>query len=106
MTGTRHTGSGRHPRTKQWTVRIDIDEEGEQTRARAVLTPGPGEPEQPAGQISGQGLARRSPVDRQVAEIGDELAASRALEDLAVRLHDAAADDIVQLGGPVDWALP
>ncbi|MBQ0881516.1 dsRBD fold-containing protein [Streptomyces sp. RT42] len=40
-------------------------------------------------------------MDRPIPEIGDELAASRALEDLAIRLHDVAADDIVMLTGPV-----
>ncbi|WP_405910441.1 MULTISPECIES: dsRBD fold-containing protein [unclassified Streptomyces] len=35
-----------------------------------------------------------------ITEEGDELAASRALEDLAIRLHDVVSDDIVQLAGP------
>ncbi|MFF9171275.1 MULTISPECIES: dsRBD fold-containing protein [unclassified Streptomyces] len=34
--------------------------------------------------------------------MGDELAASRALEDLAIRPHDVAADDIVAPAGPVE----
>jgi hypothetical protein len=85
--------------TKQWTVRIDIAEEGEETRALAVLAA------KGSAEISGRGVARRSPVDRPIAEVGDELAVSRALEDLATRLHDAATDDMVQLGGPIDWAL-
>ncbi|MEU3085965.1 dsRBD fold-containing protein [Streptomyces massasporeus] len=51
--------------------------------------------------VTGRGTARRNPIDRPVPEIGDELAVSRALEELAVRLHDGAADDIVMLTGPV-----
>ncbi len=47
------------------------------------------------------GTARRNPTDRPIPEIGDELAASRALEDLAIRLHDVASDDIVALAGHV-----
>ncbi|MGH4030398.1 DUF1876 domain-containing protein [Actinomycetota bacterium Odt1-20B] len=82
--------------TKQWTVRIYISEEGDDTRARAVLTA------ENMSSISGQGLARRNPIDRPIPEIGDELAVSRALEDLALRLHDVAADDIVQLTGPAE----
>jgi hypothetical protein len=35
-----------------------------------------------------------------IPEIGDELAASRALEDLDPQLHDVA-DDIVQPAGPI-----
>ncbi|MGW0821669.1 DUF1876 domain-containing protein [Streptomyces sp. NPDC002845] len=81
--------------TKHWTVEIDITEEGDDTRARAVLsTPA-------TSTVTGKGVARRNPVDRPVPEIGDELAASRALEDLAIRLHDVASDDIVDLSGPV-----
>ncbi|MBJ3808192.1 DUF1876 domain-containing protein [Streptomyces flavofungini] len=81
---------------KQWTVQIYISEEGDETRARAVLTVGD------TSSVSGRGVARRNPIDRPVPEIGDELAASRALEDLAIRLHDVASDDIVQLTGPVE----
>ncbi|MDX3387237.1 DUF1876 domain-containing protein [Streptomyces niveiscabiei] len=80
---------------KEWTVRIYLTQEGDETRARAVLTT------RDTSKLTGRGLARRNPVDRPVPEIGDELAASRALEDLAIRLHDVAGDDIVQLTGPV-----
>lgn len=81
--------------TKQWTVQIYISEEGDDTHARAVLTT------RDTSAVTGRGVARRNPIDRPIPEIGDELAASRALEDLAIRLHDVAADDIVQLAGPV-----
>ncbi|MEU6069622.1 DUF1876 domain-containing protein [Streptomyces sp. NPDC047082] len=81
---------------KQWTVQIYITEEGDDTQARAVLTT------RDTSTVTGRGVARRNPVDRPVPEIGDELAASRALEDLAIRLHDVAADDIVQLAGPLE----
>ncbi|MFC7308847.1 DUF1876 domain-containing protein [Streptomyces monticola] len=85
---------------KQWTVQIYISEEGDDTHARAVLTAGD------MTSISGRGEARRNPIDRPVPEIGDELAVSRALEDLAIRLHDVASDDIVQLTGPVQPSRP
>ncbi|WP_374205044.1 DUF1876 domain-containing protein [Streptomyces sp. TRM72054] len=80
---------------KQWTVQIYITEDGDDTRARAVLSTGE------TSTVIGSGVARRNPIDRPVPEIGDELAASRALEDLAIRLHDVAADDIIELAGPV-----
>ncbi|MFE9609757.1 DUF1876 domain-containing protein [Streptomyces sp. NPDC006012] len=80
---------------KQWTVQIYITEEGDDTHARAVLTT------RDTSRLTGRGIARRNPIDRPIPEVGDELAASRALEDLAIRLHDVAADDIVQLAGPV-----
>ncbi|WUW92600.1 DUF1876 domain-containing protein [Streptomyces sp. NBC_01451] len=79
---------------KQWTVQIYITEEGDDTHARAVLTT------RDTSKVTGRGVARRNPIDRSVPEIGDELAASRALEDLAIRLHDVYSDDIVQLTGP------
>jgi len=79
---------------KQWTVQVYITEDGDDTLARAVLTT------QGTETVTGRGGARRNPVDRPIPEIGDELAASRALEDLAIRLHDVASDDIVQLAGP------
>ncbi|GAA1162900.1 DUF1876 domain-containing protein [Streptomyces hebeiensis] len=85
--------------SKQWNAQIDITEDGDETRARAVLNTGE------TSHVVGRGVARRNPVDRTVPEIGDELAASRALEDLAIRLHDVASDDIVQLAGPADTAL-
>ncbi len=80
---------------KRWTVQIYISEEGDETHARAVLGT------RDTSHLTGRGVARRNPIDRPIPEIGDELAASRALEDLAIRLHDVASDDIVQLTGPV-----
>ncbi|MGW2829572.1 DUF1876 domain-containing protein [Streptomyces sp. NPDC001286] len=79
---------------KQWTVQIFISEDGDETHARAVLTT------RDTATVTGRGVARKNPVDRSIPEIGDELAASRALEDLAIRLHDVASDDIVELAGP------
>ncbi|MET9833405.1 DUF1876 domain-containing protein [Streptomyces sp. NPDC006385] len=81
---------------KHWTVRIHITEDGDDTRAEAVLSA------QDTSTVTGRGVAHRNPIDRPIPEIGDELAASRALEDLAIRLHDMASDDIVQLAGPAD----
>jgi hypothetical protein len=74
---------------KRWTVTISIDEvDDDRTRAHAVLDTGG------SSHITGEGFARRNPVDRPIPEIGDELAAGRALSDLAHRLLDVAADDI------------
>ncbi|WP_128428256.1 DUF1876 domain-containing protein [Streptomyces cyaneus] len=95
---------------KNWTVRIHITEDGDDTRAEAVLTTQNASQDTPA--VTGRGVAHRNPIDRPIPEIGDELAASRALEDLAIRLHDIASDDIVELAGPVDqersraWETP
>jgi hypothetical protein len=74
---------------KRWTVTINIDEvDDDRTRAHAVLETGG------SMRITGEGFARRNPSDRPVPEIGDELAAGRALTDLAHHLLDVAADDV------------
>ena len=75
--------------TKTWSVEIFIGEQDGRTRAEARLSS-----ERSAAALTGTGTARLSPVDSDVPEIGDELAASRALADLAHQLLDAAAEDI------------
>jgi hypothetical protein len=67
---------------KDWTVHISIDEHEGQTRAKARM--------RWRDQASvGVGLARLNPADRNVDDIGDELAVARALADLARRLMAA-----------------
>ncbi|HJQ45785.1 MAG TPA: DUF1876 domain-containing protein [Amycolatopsis sp.] len=75
---------------KTWTVDVIIDEHGDRTRAKARLR-NPGESD-----LVGIGTARLNPADANVPEIGDELAVSRALSDLAHKLLDVAAEDIEQ----------
>jgi hypothetical protein len=76
------------PVAKRWTVEIFLGEEGGDTYAEARLHT------QDATDLRGKGSARCHPADANVPEIGDELAAARALSDLAHRLIVAAADDI------------
>jgi hypothetical protein len=71
---------------KTWYVEIHIDES--KTRARAHLRT------RDETHLVGIGTARLDPTDVDVPEIGDELAASRALADLAHRLLDATVADI------------
>jgi hypothetical protein len=78
---------------KTWTAQIDIDEHEGQTRAVARLNTGDTE------SLVGVGLARLNPADRDVPEIGDELATARALSDLSHRLLEAAAQEIEQMSG-------
>lgn len=75
-------------REKNWTVEIVIDEHERRTRATARLHTGA------PTHLVGVGTARLNPADADVPEIGDELAAARALNDLAHKLLDAAAGDI------------
>jgi hypothetical protein len=76
---------------KHWTVDIEIDEHDGRTRAVARLEP------QGVDRLVGVGLARLNPVDRDVPEIGDELAVARALSELAHKLLEVAAADIEQI---------
>ena len=74
---------------KRWTVDIYVDEEGDgRTYAEARLHTGADT------MLVGVGRARLNPADRDIPEIGDELATARALTDLGHRLLLAAAGDI------------
>lgn len=72
---------------KTWRVDVHVDEHEERTRARARLRWRDAE-------LVGVGLAHLSPEDEPVAEIGDELAIARALNDLARQLLAATEHDI------------
>jgi hypothetical protein len=75
--------------TKRWSVDIFIDEDGEgHTYAEARLHSGADT------MVVGVGRAKLNPADRDIPEIGDELATARALNDLGHRLLLAAAGDI------------
>ena len=74
--------------SKSWTVSIDIGEHEGVTHATAHLHTGA------PTDLTGRGEAHLNPKDHDVPEIGDELAAARALSDLAHVLLTTAADDI------------
>jgi Domain of unknown function (DUF1876) len=78
--------------TRHWTVDIVIDEREDErtTHAEARLSAGD-------EQLTGRGTAYRHPDDVEVPRIGDELAAARALSELAHRLVLTAAEDIEQV---------
>jgi hypothetical protein len=73
-----------------WPVQVTLLEEAGETRAEARLS-------RDGRQISGHGLARRNPDDREVTEIGEEIAAARALSDLAHKLLSMAAGEIEEI---------
>lgn len=74
--------------TRTWHVTINLFEHDTTTRAEAVLHTDAGPDRRHEAE------ARRRPSDRDVPEIGDELAASRALAGLAHDLLDAAIADV------------
>lgn len=78
---------------KRWTVDIYVDEHDGRTRAQARLD----NPDKTG--LVGLGSARLGPRDVDIPEIGDELAVSRALADLAHQLLDATIGDIEAITG-------
>jgi hypothetical protein len=76
-------------------IEITFDEDGDQTVARAsIFIRG--------ATFTGSGRARRNPADANLPMIGEELAAARALSDLAHRLVEGATEAISgREGGPV-----
>ncbi|MFC7240916.1 dsRBD fold-containing protein [Catellatospora aurea] len=75
--------------TKHWTVDITIDDDGSgRTRAHARLDTGG------TAALRGDGSAARNRFDEEVPEIGDELAAGRALVELGQRLLAQADADL------------
>ena len=72
----------------QWPVEISLRETDRVTNADARLVRSDGQA------LSGHGAARRNPDDREVTEIGEEIAAARALSDLAHKLLSTAAGSI------------
>jgi hypothetical protein len=82
-----------HAAAKQWTVQIYINEDGDDTTAMAVLST------RDNTNLTGIGRAHRNPVDQAVPEIGDELAAARALADLVAKLEVVTSHDIDRFTG-------
>ena len=75
-------------RNDDWLVSLSLTETDGQTRAEARLVI-PGDDE-----LAGHGQARRNPADREISRIGAQIAAARALSDLAGQLLQAAATAI------------
>lgn len=75
-------------RTKTWQIQIYLSEDGTRTRAEAVLRTDAGT------ELRRVGEAHRNPFDLDVPEIGDELAAARALDALTYALFDASVVDV------------
>jgi hypothetical protein len=71
----------------RWPIEISLHEEDRETRAEVRLT-------KDSVGIVGHGLARRNPDDQEVTQIGEEIAAARALSDLAHQLLSDAAGQV------------
>lgn len=77
--------------TNEWTVHLYFEEDDDDTHAKAVLHTRQGET------LRASGKSERHPKDSPVPEIGEELAAVRALHALAYELTDVALKDIAAL---------
>jgi hypothetical protein len=75
-----------------WTVTIVFSESDAKTRADAVLEGAPDD-------LRGWGRARRNPIDPDRPAVGEEVAAARALSDLAHHLLERAAQRIEEWEG-------
>jgi Rv2632c-like len=73
--------------TTEWKTRVVVSEEGDITKAQASV-------DTTTATFTGYGMARRNPQDPQVHEIGDELAAGRALADLSRKLINEAVQEV------------
>jgi Domain of unknown function (DUF1876) len=88
------------PEVQMWTIELRFQEDPNHTHAVAVLRT-------PAGrELRGHGQARRNPVDRPVARIGEEVAGARALSNLAHELLEYAAGEIESNVRRADGAEP
>ncbi|MGV9253201.1 dsRBD fold-containing protein [Streptomyces sp. NPDC003697] len=83
----------RPPSAKEWTLCLYLCENDPATTARIVLDTGD-------SLLECCAEAHRNPYDAVVPEIGDELAAGRALISLGRRLLRAADGDIAATGTP------
>jgi hypothetical protein len=92
---TREKGRAAMTTARTWNVEILIDEHEDQRRTRAEARLHTRD----RTVVVGEGVALRNPSDHEVPEIGDELAAARALADLSHRLMEAAAADIEHMAG-------
>jgi Rv2632c-like len=71
-----------------WNVEIQFEEDESLTSAASLL-------QLPEGTaLHGRGQARRNPADPAQPQIGEEIAAARALSDLVHQLLDKAAAEI------------
>jgi hypothetical protein len=75
-----------------WNITVVFTESEGKTRADAVLAGAPDE-------ARGWGRARRNPIDPDRPAVGEEVAAARALSDLAHHLLERAAQRIEEWEG-------
>ena len=83
---------GTQPKKHGWPLHVVFSENDEATRADVIV-------DVDGRHYHGWGRARRSPTDPDVPRIGEEIAAARALNSLALQLLAAAGEDIEDFEG-------
>ncbi|HXZ99450.1 MAG TPA: DUF1876 domain-containing protein [Candidatus Binatia bacterium] len=73
----------------RWSMELRLEEDDERTVAVAKLVTGD-------RTLHGRGTARRNPLDPSLPRVGEDLAVSRALSELA---HELLSDAVAQLEG-------
>lgn len=81
------------PKTTRWIVEVDIDEFREERCTHAVARL-----RRDGVSMQGAGSAHRHPRDADLARVGDELAAARALIELASNLQADAGQTLENVG--------
>jgi hypothetical protein len=76
-----------------WHVEMEFQEEGDRTRAAAMVRLGDGT------EYRAQGNAHRHPSDPEQLRVGEEIAGARALMDLASQLLQKAHTEIDEVSG-------
>jgi hypothetical protein len=76
-----------------WHVEIEFQEEGDRTRAAAMVRLSDG------SEIRGHGNAQRHPSDAEQLRVGEEIAGARALMDISSQLLQKAHREIDEASG-------
>ncbi|WP_043498510.1 DUF1918 domain-containing protein [Georgenia sp. SUBG003] len=80
----------------EWSIRVSLFEQEDDTTAQVVLVSGPAE------QTDASGTAHRSARDPASPRIGDEIAVARALRHLSDKLFERARHDVEEATGEHD----
>ncbi|AOT60324.1 MULTISPECIES: DUF1876 domain-containing protein [Streptomyces] len=76
-----------------WHVDMEFQEDGNRTRAAALVRLGDGT------EVRGHGQAQRHPTDSEQLRVGEEIAGARALMDIATQLLQKAHVEIDEVKG-------
>lgn len=82
-----------------WHIEMEFREEGERTRAAALVRLADGT------EVRGHGNAQRHPSDAEQLRVGEEIAGARALMDIASQMLQKAHTEIDQASGRTSHTL-